>query len=103
MRYIAAFLVCLTGASFVHAGATLKEARQEWLEGYYDEARTSYEALAKDAKLRHPATLGLSRAWESKGEYEKAQAIIEKLLKEMPKDAGLRARLAELHYTRGRF
>jgi tetratricopeptide (TPR) repeat protein len=103
MRHIAALLACLFGAGFVHAGSTLKEARQEWLEGYYAEARDSFQALAKDSKLRQPATLGLSRAWESQGQYEKAQSVIEALLKEMPKDADLLARLAELHHTRGRF
>jgi tetratricopeptide (TPR) repeat protein len=103
MRYLATWIACLLGATFVHAGATLKEARQEWLEGNYVEARTMYEALAKDPKTRHAATLGLSRAWESQGEYDKAQKVVEALLAAMPDDADLHARLGELHHLRGRF
>ncbi len=85
-----------------HAGATLKEARKEWLEGNYAEARELYEELVKDTKTRHAATLGLSRAVESQGDYDRAQKIVEALLSAMPKDPDLLARLAELHHLRGR-
>lgn len=103
MKYLATLALCLSWSAFVHAGATLKDARKEWLEGNYAEAREMYEDLAKDAKTRHEATLGLSRAWESQGEYDKAEKVVEALLKDMPKDADLLARHAELQHTRGRF
>src|SRR5205085_11868874 len=93
MRYLATSIVFLALASFVNAGPSLKQARQEWLEGYYAEARESFEKLAKDAATRQPATLGLSRAWESQGQYDKAQVVVEALLKDLPKDADLLARL----------
>lgn len=102
MRHVAAFCTLLLLAIFVQAGATLKEARKEWLEGNYAEAREMYETLVKNAKTRLPATLGLSLAWESQGEYDKAQQVIETLLKDEPKNADLLARQAELHYLRGR-
>jgi tetratricopeptide (TPR) repeat protein len=96
-------LLAITVASFVHAGASLADARKEWLEGNYAEARALYEALVKNAKTRLPATLGLSRASESQGAYEQAQKVVEDLLKELPADADLLARQAELNHTRGRF
>jgi cellulose synthase operon protein C len=103
MKHIAGLFVCITWATTVHAGGSLEQARKEWLEGNYAEARDMYQMLAKNAKTRQPATLGLSKALESQGEYDKAQKAIEALLIDMPKDADLLARLAELHHTRGRY
>jgi tetratricopeptide (TPR) repeat protein len=87
----------------VAAPPTLKEARQRWLSGNYGEARELFETLAKDAKLRPAAAVGLSRALESEGEYDKALDAVEAALKDHPKDAGLLARQAELLYLRGRW
>ncbi|HEY7153709.1 MAG TPA: tetratricopeptide repeat protein [Gemmataceae bacterium] len=87
----------------VAAEPTLKEARERWLHGNYGEAREQYEALAKDAKLRPVAVVGLSRTLESEGEYDKALAVVESALKDSPKDAGLLARRAEVLYLRGRW
>src|SRR5262245_26642677 len=95
-------LACLFAFSFTTlataAEPTLKEARQRWLHGNYGEAREQYEALTKDAKLRSAATVGLSRALESEGEYDKALEVVEAALKDAPKDAGLLARQAEVLY-----
>ena len=77
MKHLAALCVCLAWGTLVHAGPSLKEARKEWLEGNYAEAREMYETLVKDGKTRLPATLGLSLALESQGEYDKAQQAIE--------------------------
>src|SRR6185437_8550298 len=85
------------------AEPTLKEARERWLHGNYDEAREQFETLAKDAKLRSAATIGLSRALESVGEYDKALEVVEAILKDHSKDASLLARQAELLYLRGRW
>ncbi len=87
----------------VAAPPTLQEARQRWLSGNYGEAREMFETLTKEAKLRPAATVGLSRAFESEGEYDKALDVVEAALKEHPKDAGLLARQAELLYLRGRW
>jgi cellulose synthase operon protein C len=103
MKPLTAVCILLIAVTLAHAGATLKTARKELQEGNYAEAREMYEALAKNAKTRLPATLGLSQALESTGEYEKAQQVIETLLKDEPKNADLLARLAELHHTRGRW
>jgi tetratricopeptide (TPR) repeat protein len=84
-------------------GATLQEARQRWLRGNYEEARSLYENLARDAKTRVAATIGLSRCLDSKGEYDPALATIEAALKDLPKEADLHARRAELLYARGRW
>ena len=100
-------LACLFVMGFlpfaVAAPPTMKEAREHWLRGNYGEAREMFEALAKDSKLRPAATIGLSRALESEGEYDKALSAVEAALKVSPKDAGLLARQAELMYLRGRW
>ncbi len=96
------FVLCFLSRA-VAAPPTLKEARQRWLGGNYGEARELFETLAQDATLRSAATVGLSRALESEGEYDKALAAIEAAIKDIPKDAGLLARQAELLYRRGRW
>ncbi|MHB1423752.1 MAG: tetratricopeptide repeat protein [Gemmataceae bacterium] len=100
-------LFCLFALGFlplaVAAPPTLKEARERWLSGNYGEAREMFETLAQDAKWRPAAVVGLSRALESEGEYDKALESVEAALKDNPKDAGLLARQAELLYLRGRW
>ncbi len=95
-------VLALTGPA-VADGTKLAEARQRWLHGNYTEARALYEALAKDAKLRDAAALGISKTWQSQGEYDKALAAIEEALKASPKNAALHARRAELLHLRGRW
>ena len=84
-------------------GPTPAEARERWLHGNYDEARTLYEALAKDAKTRDAAALGVSKTWQSQGEYDKALAAVDAALQASPKSAALHARRAELLHLRGRW
>jgi tetratricopeptide (TPR) repeat protein len=96
------FVLYFTTPAMV-AEPTLKEARERWLHGNYGEAREQYETLAKDAKLRPVAVVGLSRTLESEGEYDKALAVVESALKDSPKDASLLARRAEVLYLRGRW
>ncbi len=105
MRYLPACLLLLVGLAPLAAAdaPTLKEARQRWLHGNYAEARARYQELLKDAKLRAPAAIGLSRTWESQGEYDKALVAVEDALKAAPRDADLLARQAELFYLRGRW
>jgi tetratricopeptide (TPR) repeat protein len=83
--------------------ASLEEARLRWLKGNYEEAQSAYEELLKDAKLRSPASIGLSKTLQSQGEYDKALAAVETALKDLPKDADLLARQAELLHLRGRW
>jgi tetratricopeptide (TPR) repeat protein len=99
------FVVVLAAYSVASAAdePTLKEARQRWLKGNYNEARAHYEKLAKNAKDAIPATIGLSRVLRSQGEYDKALDTIDALLKDKPKEADLQARRAELLYFRGRW
>jgi len=103
-KHLLPCLILLFVTPFVAAAApSLKEARERWLHGNYGEAREQYETLAKDAKLRSAATIGLSRTLESEGEYDKALEVIASIRKDMPKDANLLARQAELFYLRGRW
>jgi tetratricopeptide (TPR) repeat protein len=100
--FVSLFIFCFL--PFAEAAPpTLKEARERWLRGNYGEARELYETLAKDDKLRSAATVGLSRALESEGEYDKALDVVAAALKDVPKDAALLARQAELLYERGRW
>jgi tetratricopeptide (TPR) repeat protein len=105
MRYLLFAFLCLLTAPLLGLadGPTLKEARQRWLRGNYEEARSLYEELAKDAKHKTPATIGISKALQSKGEYDKALDLIESALKDNAADVDLLARQAELLYLRGRW
>ena len=101
-------LACvLPGAA---AEPNLPEARQRWLHGNYEEARALYEAILKEPAGREPkgsvfaaAQVGLSRAWQSQGEYDKALQVIASALQSSNVDADLQARRAELLYLRGRW
>jgi tetratricopeptide (TPR) repeat protein len=103
-RYLSACLVLLGAAALSRAeGPTLKDARLRWLKGNYEEARELYEALAKDAKTKAAATVGISLTHQSQGDYDKALAVVEAALKDSTKDGPLLARRAELLYLRGRW
>ncbi len=103
-KQLSACLLILCGlAPLVAAPPTLKEARERWLKGNYEEAEANYEEIAKTAKLRSPATVGLSRALQGRGEYDKALAVVETALKALPKNAPLLARKAEVLYLRGKW
>ncbi len=84
-------------------GPSLKEARQRWLHGNYEEARSLYEVLVKDANQRAPATVGLSRTLQSQGDYDKALEVVDVALGDHPASADLHAGRAEILYLRGRW
>src|SRR5438309_1352552 len=98
----ALFLLGCTLPTFAEE-PTLKQARQRWLHGNYDEARDLYEKLSKDAKQAVAATIGLSRVLQSKGEYAKALETVQAAGKANPKSADLHGREAELLYLQGRW
>ena len=83
--------------------ASLKEARERWLRGNYEEARELYQDAAKDAKLRNGAAIGLSRCAQSIGEYDKALEAIDTALKASARNPDLLARRAELLHLRGKW
>ena len=97
MKYLAT-LVVVFDRGIVRPGRRrrCKQARQEWLEGDYGEAREMYDTLAKDAEDAPARNARPEPGLESRGEYDKAQQVIEALLKDQPKDADLLARLGEL-------
>src|SRR5437868_7130489 len=102
-RGIACLLLAAVTATASAADApTPAAARQRWLRGNYAEARALAETLAKTPEHHVAATVILSRAWESEGEYDKAAAVIDDALKAAPEQPALLARRAELHYLRGR-
>jgi tetratricopeptide (TPR) repeat protein len=101
MKQLTALCLLAFVAPIVHAGGTLKDARHELLRGNYSEARAMYADLAKVAKDRVPATIGLSRAHQYKGDYADAQKVVDDALKATPDDGALLARRAELLYLRG--
>src|SRR5262245_21819218 len=104
MRPLFVCLVVLTSSPLVDAGApALKEAKQRLLRGNYAEARDRYETLVKEPRHRIPAAVGLSRAWRSEGEYDKALAALDAALKDHPKSADLHAERADVLYARGRW
>lgn len=109
MRGICVLVALLFGA--VPASAqTLQDARQRLLRGNYAEARELYATLAKKVGFKAVATIGLSKALQSEGEYDEALAVVEAALKESPRpadvvarQADLLARRAEVLYLRGRW
>jgi tetratricopeptide (TPR) repeat protein len=104
MKHLCACTLLLISAGLGRAdGPSLKEVYQRWLHGNYEEARSLYEALAKDAKQTTPAVLGLSRTLQSQGEYDKALERIDTTLADNPTSADLHARRAEILYSRGRW
>lgn len=104
MKSSAAWLLILCAASSALAdGPSLANARQRWLRGNYAEARDQFDALAKDAKTRSAAVVGVSRTWQSEGDYDKALSVVDAALADSAKDAALLARRAELLYLRGKW
>lgn len=99
---ISACLLAVCAAALAPA-ATLSEARTRWLKGNYEEAEAGYQALLKDPKAFGPASIGLTRALESQGKYDKALTVIEDAVKKLPKDADVLARQAEMLHFRGRW
>ena len=77
-------------------GPTAQEARQRLLHGNYEEARSIYEALAKDAKQKTLAVVGLSRTLQAQGEYDQALEVLDAALAEKPASADLHAGRAEI-------
>ena len=49
------------------------------------------------------AAIGLSRAWDGEGQYDKSLLAIDSALKEAHDNADLQARRAEILYQRGRW
>lgn len=104
MKSLCAGFLILSVSSFALADTPgLKEARQRWLHGNYEEARELYQAAAKDLKQLDAAIIGVSRTWESQGEYDKALEVVDIALKDQSKSADLLARRAEMLYSRGRW
>src|SRR5262249_50419219 len=101
-KVVYACLVLLGGVSVAHA-QTLKDARQRLLRGNYAEAKELYAELAKKPEHRRAATIGRSKPHQAEGEYDSALTAVDAALKQLPKDADLIARRAELLYLRGRW
>ncbi len=102
MKHLAAVGLFVLLVPTVHAGASLKQARQLWLRGNYAEAQEMYAELVKAGKDRPAAAVGVSRALESQGDYEGAMGAIDAAIKAVPQHDGLFARRAELLYQTGR-
>lgn len=103
MKHLGAGILFFLCAPWLTAGDTLKEARTAWLRGNYAEAAETYVELVKKPATRAAASIGLSRAYQSQGEWEKAQEAVDGALKDSPKNADLLARRAELLHLRGQW
>jgi cellulose synthase operon protein C len=110
MRNLSACILFLTTAILARAESpketapfSLQEARQRWLHGNYEEARSLYEALARDPKQKTLSVVGVSRSLQGQGEYDKALEVVDAALRENTASADLHARRAEILYLRGRW
>ncbi len=100
LRLLSACLVVLSLVPLALAkDDPLKEARQRWLQGNYQEALEQYDKLADKDPIG--AAIGISRCLESQGAYDKALEKITGLLKDHATNAVLLSRQAELLYLRG--
>lgn len=95
--------LCLPAIAAGQPASPLKAARQRLLRGNLEEAASAYEALLKDAKHKEAAALGLSKAHEAQGEYDRALTVVEEALKTAASNVDLLARRAELLYNRGQW
>jgi tetratricopeptide (TPR) repeat protein len=101
MKHLVALAFVALAVPAAHAGGSLKEARQLLLRGGYAEAREMYtELLGKDGAA---AVVGLSKAHQGEGNYDKALKAVEDALKLQPKNAAMLARRAEMLYLLGRW
>ncbi|MBX3439403.1 MAG: tetratricopeptide repeat protein, partial [Planctomycetaceae bacterium] len=86
---------------------TLATARRDLQEGRYDQAAEHCRSVLLTAGLDEAsvrlATIGLSAAYQARGAWELALEAVQDGLKQVPQDAVLRSRLAELQYLRGEF
>src|SRR5260370_5181393 len=86
MRSVCAiFLLIASSPSVLGDSAGLKEARQRWLHGNYEEARELYQAASKEPKQYEAAIIAVSRNWEIQGKEDKALAAADEAIKENPK------------------
>ncbi len=95
-------VLCLPALAAAQS-SSLKSARQRLLRGNVEEAASAYEALLSDPKLRVAAAVGLSRAYEAQGDYDRALTAVETALKADAGHADLLARRADLLFERGRW
>lgn len=102
-HFFAGLLLLGVAVPALAEGATLKDARHRWLKGNYEESREQYDELAKEAMHKAAAIIGISRCWQSNGDYDKALAVLDASLADLAKNADLQARRAEMLYLRGRW
>ncbi len=57
----------------------LLEARELLLEGYYERAEESYNALLDDDATRTPASIGLAECWLQTGRYAETRKLLESI------------------------
>ena len=100
---LCALCVAFCTATLAQAGDPLKDARKSLLRGNYAEAREAYESLLKNPKTKAAAAVGISKTHQSQGDYDKALLVVDDALIDLPKNADLLARRAEVHYLRGQW
>jgi cellulose synthase operon protein C len=104
MRYLRACLLVVFGVFLSQNGEpSWQDAQERLMHGNYAESRALFEILARQPKHKLAAAIAISNAWQYEGEYDKASAVVEAALKDVPASAGLLARKADLLYLRGRW
>ncbi|WP_165248728.1 tetratricopeptide repeat protein [Paludisphaera soli] len=106
------FIVLATLVAQAGGGADGDEARRLIASGRYAEADEAYEALAEAAgkkpdgltpELERTIALGRAEAKAAQGESDEAVKLLEAAEAKGPKSAKVPAKLAELHFLRGRW
>ena len=85
MRYLPLCLLSLLALAPAYGQPpTWKDAEQRLLRGNYAEARELFELLGKEPQNKTAAAIGLCRAWQSEGGYDKALDIVDAAIKNDP-------------------
>ncbi|MGF1578551.1 MAG: tetratricopeptide repeat protein [Gemmataceae bacterium] len=104
MRYLIILSIIICGPFTTRADETAyKEAQTRLLKGNYSEAQAGFAKLLSNGKFAVKARVGLSRAWRSVGEYEKAAKVLDDGLKLNPRSGALWGEKADLLFLRGQW
>ncbi|MFN0055018.1 MAG: tetratricopeptide repeat protein [Planctomycetales bacterium] len=84
-----------------NVASRMDAAREHFQKGRYDEALEAYEELAREGADAPRVAIGRSRCLEAQGARRQATQAVQEAVDQHPGDAGLLARLAELHLAQG--
>ena len=80
-----------------------QSAHIQWQKGRYEEALELFAQLQPDTADAARIAVGKSRCFESLGRWKQAAETLQRFVKEVPENAGVWARLAEVQFQQGQY